>query len=130
SKHFDGQLAYAGDTQALLAGIEETADSVRNDFELREYGRAIRRVMAFADRLNQDFDAAQPWVMAKGIAQAGDEQKAALQDVCSRALAGFRALTVMLSPVLPELAATVAQSLFSDTAPYQWADAKTLPAQI
>ncbi|CAM5273510.1 methionine--tRNA ligase [Eoetvoesiella caeni] len=130
SKHFDGQLAYAGDTQALLAGIEETADSVRNDFELREYGRAIRRIMAFADRLNQDFDAAQPWVMAKGIAQAGDEQKAALQDVCSRALAGFRALTVMLSPVLPELAATVAQSLFSDTAPYQWADAKTLPAQI
>lgn len=130
SKHFEGQLAYVGDTQALQDSISQTANSVRSDFELREYGRAIRQIMAFADRLNQDFDTAQPWVMAKGIAQADAEQKAALQDVCARALAGFRALTVMLSPVLPELAATVAQSLFSDAAPYQWADAKTLPTQI
>ncbi|TAM07830.1 MAG: methionine--tRNA ligase subunit beta, partial [Pusillimonas sp.] len=94
------------------------------------YGRAIRQAMAFADSINQAFDAAQPWVLAKGLAQASAAQKDQLQDVCSRALAGFRALTVMLSPVLPTLAANVAQNLFGETAAYQWADAHKLPTSI
>jgi len=129
-KHFEGKLGYLGDPQALLDETLRVTEAVRADFEAREYGRAIRQIMACADGINQAFDAAQPWVMAKGIAQADAAQKAALQDVCSRALAGFRALTVMLSPVLPKLAATVAQNLFGEAAPYRWADAGTLPTQI
>jgi methionyl-tRNA synthetase len=86
--------------------------------------------MAYADQINQAFDTAQPWVMAKGFADAPAEQKAALQNVCSRALAGFKALTVMLSPVLPVLAERVATELFGDTAPYGWNDAAALPNQI
>lgn len=130
SKHFDGQLAYLGDTESLKKALHDTAQEVRTDLEIRDYGRAVRRLMAHADQINQAFDAAQPWVMAKGIASAADDQKAALQDVCSRALAGFKALTVMLTPVLPELAHRVAHELFGQSGDYVWRDAGELPARI
>lgn len=130
SKHFDGQLGYLGDTQALQDELAQTTESVRADFEAREYGRAIRHLMAYADRINQAFDAAQPWVMAKGIGEAGAEQKAALQDVCSRALAGFKALSVMLTPVLPVLTEKVACELFGASQTYLWSDAAQLPTHI
>jgi methionyl-tRNA synthetase len=130
SKHFDGKLAYLGDTGILQDELAQVAETVRADFELREYGRAIRRIMAHADHINQAFDAAQPWVMAKGIASATDEHKAALQNVCSRALAGFKALSVMLAPVLPALSARVAQELFGAAQGYVWSDAGQLPDRI
>jgi methionyl-tRNA synthetase len=130
TRHFDGVLAYSGETQTLVAELGEQAESVRAAFEAREYGRAIREIMASADRINQAFDAAQPWVMAKGIATAPDEQKAALQDICSRSLAGFKALSVMLAPVLPALAERVARELFGQDAPFAWRDAAVLPARI
>jgi methionyl-tRNA synthetase len=130
TRHFDGVLAYSGETQTLIAELAEQAESVRAAFEAREYGRAIREIMASADRINQAFDAAQPWVMAKGIATAPDEQKAALQDICSRSLAGFKALSVMLAPVLPALAERVARELFGQDAAFAWRDAAVLPARI
>lgn len=130
TRHFDGKLGYQGNTQALQADIQKVTDEVRADFEAREYGRAVRRIMAYADTINQAFDAAQPWVMAKGWADASDEQKAALQDICSRALAGFKALSVMLTPVLPALTARVASELFQDGESYTWDDAVKLPVHI
>lgn len=130
SKHFDGQLAYQGDVQALQTELAQVTEQVRADFELREYGRAIRQIMAYADQINQAFDTAQPWVMAKGISGADAAQKAALQNVCSRALAGFKALSVMLAPVLPVLTDRVAQELFGADNSYSWADAATLPTEI
>ncbi len=130
TRHFDGALAYTGDTDALQAELRDCAGQVRADFEAREYGRAIRRIMAQADKINQAFDAAQPWVLAKGMAQAEPAQKAALQDICSRALAGFQALSVMLTPVLPALTERVARELFGHDRTYLWADAGELPARI
>ncbi|MGB6242784.1 MAG: methionine--tRNA ligase [Castellaniella sp.] len=130
TRHFDGALAYTGDTDALRTELRACATEVQADFEAREYGRAIRRIMALADKINQAFDAAQPWVLAKGIAQADPAQKAALQDICSRALAGFQSLSVMLSPVLPALTQRVAQELFGRPQSYVWADADDLPANI
>jgi len=129
SKYFDGRLGYAGDATALSGDIAAVVAEVQADFEAREYGRAIRRLMAYADTVNQAFDAAQPWVLAKGLTP-DDERRAALQDICSRALAGFKALSVMLTPVLPALTARVAQNLFGDAAPYRWQDASALPTRI
>src|SRR5690606_37965343 len=100
------------------------------DFESREYGRAIRRIMAQADVINQAFDAAQPWVLAKGIQTADDATKDQLQDICSRALAGFKALSVMLTPVLPALTNHVATELFGEAQGFAWVDAAVLPTQI
>jgi methionyl-tRNA synthetase len=130
TRHFDGVLACQGDTQALSAELAQQADAARACLEAREYGRAIREIMAYADRINQAFDAAQPWVMAKGIATAADEQKAALQDICSRTLAGFKALSVMLAPVLPALSERVARELFGQQAGFAWKDAAVLPTRI
>ena len=130
TKHFDGQLAYAGDAAALSAEYAEQAESIRAAFEAREYNRAIREIMACADRINQAFDTAQPWVLAKGIGSADAAQKAALQDICSRSLAGFKALSVMLAPVLPELTDRVARELFGAQAGFVWADAAALPQTV
>ena len=130
SKFFDGKLAYQGDTQAMSEELSAVAAQVSADFESREYGRAIRRIMAQADAINQAFDAAQPWVLAKGIQTADDATKAQLQDICSRALAGFKALSVMLTPVLPELTTHVAKELFGEAQSFQWGDAAVPPTQI
>jgi methionyl-tRNA synthetase len=130
SKHFDGKLAYLGDAGALTQELQSVADKAQDDFEHREYSRGIRAIMAYADQINQAFDTAQPWVLAKGIATADDKQKALLQDICSRALAGFKALSVMLTPVLPALSERVAKELFGAERNFVWADAAVLPDQI
>ena len=130
SKYFDGQLAYPGDASTLSAHWSQAAEAVRGDLEIREYGRAIREIMAHADQINQAFDAAQPWLIAKGLADADPAQRAALQHICSTALAGFKALTVMLTPILPVLAQRVAQELFGLSRSFVWADAGMLPPHI
>jgi methionyl-tRNA synthetase len=81
--------------------------------------------MALADRINHDFDAHQPWVLAKDPAN-----RAELQDVCSRALQGFRLLTVLIAPVLPEVAKRVARELFGTERAFTWGDADVLPERI
>jgi methionyl-tRNA synthetase len=79
SKYFDGQLAYPDDAALLGANWAQAADRIRADLEAREYGRAIREIMAHADQINQTFDAAQPWLIAKTLASADSSQRAALQ---------------------------------------------------
>lgn len=130
SKHFDGQLAYVGDTAEMQQNFIDTANTICADLERREYGRAVRQIMALADQINQAFDSAKPWLLAKGIADASAEQKAELQDICSRALAGFKALSVMLSPILPQLSQKVASELFEMDRDFVWADAAELPTRI
>jgi len=136
SKYFEGQLAYPADTSAthsanaLAAHWSACAQAVRVDLESREYGRAIRDIMAHADQINQAFDAAQPWLIAKGLADADPARRAALQHICSTALAGFKALTVMLTPILPVLAQRVAQELFGLSRSFIWSDAADIPTHI
>ncbi len=124
-KHFAGELRFAGDTASLVAEAEASAASVGESYEGREYGKALRDIMAIADRINVAFDAAQPWLMAKDPARSGE-----LQDVCSRALHGFRLLSVLLAPVLPTLSRRVARELFGLDRDFVWADAGVLPTQI
>ncbi|MCH1879157.1 methionine--tRNA ligase [Alcaligenes ammonioxydans] len=130
SKHFDGKLAYQGDTSELQNQLKDVAEKVRADLESREYGRAVRQIMAQADLINQAFDTAQPWVMAKGIATAEQAQKDALQDICSRTLAGFKGLSVMLTAILPTLTDRVARELFGLDRSFVWDDVATLPDHI
>lgn len=130
SKHFEGQLAYTGDTAVLSTQWQTVSEEIQTYLENREYGRAIREIMSQADIINQSFDTAQPWILAKGISQASAEQKETLQDICSRALAGFKALSVMLSPILPALTEQVAKELFGHDRTFLWADAHVLPTHI
>ena len=130
SKYFDGELGYSGDAAKLSAQWQNATNAVQTDIEAREFGRAIREIMAHADQINQAFDAAQPWLIAKTLAQADTTQREALQHICSSALAGFKALSVMLSPILPALSQRVATELFGLTRNFIWSDAGVLPTRI
>src|SRR5882724_6607306 len=60
----------------------------------------------------------------------GYGKRAELQDVCSRALQGFRLLSILIAPVLPALAERVARELFGLDRPFAWSDVDVLPARI
>lgn len=119
NKYFDGELAPAD--PAFQEEATQVAASVARAYEAREYNRAMREIMAFADRINQVFDTAQPWVIARSAA-SDPLQRESLHLVCSQAIAGFKALTVMLSPVLPALASRVARELFGLDRDFTWDD--------
>jgi methionyl-tRNA synthetase len=125
TRHFHGVLRYSQDMAELTDAVRTTAATVRDDYEAREFGKAMRDCMAFADRVNQSFDANQPWVLAKDPAKA-----AHLQDVCSRALYGFKLLSVLLAPVMPQVAERVAKELFGLDRAFRWSDAQVLPERI
>jgi len=125
TRHFGGELKYSGDAKLLVNEARAQATLARENYEARELGKAMRDVMAIADRINQDFDAHQPWILAKDPANFAE-----LQDVCSRALQGFKLLTVLLAPVLPRVAERVAQELFGLDRPFRWSDAEVLPTRV
>jgi methionyl-tRNA synthetase len=125
TRHFQGALHYSQDMAGLTDAVRTAAATVRDAYEARELGKAMRECMAFADWVNQYFDANQPWVLAKEPAKA-----AHLQDVCSRALYGFKLLSVLLAPVLPQLAERVARELFGLERAFMWSDATVLPERI
>jgi methionyl-tRNA synthetase len=125
TRHFEGRLGYLGDPAPLIAEARTLAAAVAQSYEEREFSRAVRDVMAFADRINHDYDARQPWVLAKDTTRAAE-----LQDVCSRALYGFKVLSVLLAPILPEVSARAARELFGLDAPFTWSDVGLPPASI
>ena len=125
NRQFGGALRFSADTGELNEAARELCSTVHRCYEAREFGRAIREAMAYADRINQEFDARQPWVLAKDASKAAE-----LQDVCSRALYGFKVLSVLLAPILPELAARAAKELFGLDDTFSWGDALVLPERI
>src|SRR6266704_2779505 len=125
TKHFGGALEYGGDAALIGREAHDIALRVAEYYETRDLGKAMREIMTHADRINHDFDAHQPWVLAKDTAK-----RAELQDVCSRALQGFRLLSILIAPVLPGLAERVARELFGLDRPFAWSDADLLPARI
>ena len=125
SQYFDGQLRYSGASAELTERAQALADDVASALESREYARAVREIMAHADRINGAFDAAQPWLLAKD-----ESRRSELQDACSRALAGFWTLSVLLAPVLPALTSRVARELFGLDRDFAWSDAAVLPGRV
>jgi methionyl-tRNA synthetase len=119
TKRFGGRLSadLGVEGRMLLDGLRGQADALAGLYEDREFGKALREVMALADRVNEYVDQHKPWEIAK---QPG--QDAALHDVCSVCIEAFRLLTVYLKPVLPALAAQVER--FLQIEPLQWAHAQ------
>ena len=125
TRHFEGALDYGAGTEALRRQAADLAQQVRESYAAREFGRAMREIMAHADRINQDFDARQPWVLAKDPARRSE-----LQEICSRTLYGFKLLSVLLTPVLPEVGGRVARELFGLDRPFRWPDALEPPQRV
>ncbi|KKO50670.1 methionine--tRNA ligase [Arsukibacterium sp. MJ3] len=109
SKRFDGKLAATVAEPALLNGFVAAGDSIADSFEKREFARAIRDIMALADKANQYIDHKAPWVLVKDEAR---QQEA--HAVCSMGINLFRVLMHYLKPVLPVMAGEVELFLNSE----------------
>lgn len=117
-KGFDGRLAASleGDDRALVQRFADAAPSIADGYERREFGRAMREVMALADLANQYIDEHKPWVLAR---EPGNEAR--VQTVCTVTLNLFKTLLVYLKPVLPAM--TVRAEAFLGVPPLVWEDA-------
>jgi len=108
----------------VLAAISSSAPLVASLYDAREYGKALRRIMALADLCNRYVDRLAPWDLAKDLGRNAGQ----IQVGCTIALNAFRLLTLYLKPVLPQVAVEAEQ--FLNIAPLVWADASTLlPAE-
>jgi methionyl-tRNA synthetase len=118
AKRFAGKLSadLGVEGRALLDGLRAHGDAIRELYEEREFGKALREIMLLADRVNEYVDRHKPWELAK---QQGMD--AALHDVCSVCIEAFRMLTIYLKPVLPALAREV--EAFLQVPPLEWHDA-------
>ena len=114
-KQFAGQVADAAMSHALLKQIRAASEPIATLYETREFAKALRLVMELADQVNAFVDEQKPWELAKDPARQVE-----LQTVCSITLEAFRALSLYLKPVLPQLAIGVEQ--FLALPPQQWQD--------
>ncbi|MEL6950370.1 MAG: methionine--tRNA ligase [Pseudomonadota bacterium] len=112
-KNNDGKLADVLPDPELYQSFADAGDTIAGHFDRREYSKAIREIMALADRANQYIDANKPWQMVKDEAL-----RDAVPGVCTQGLNLFRALAVYLAPVLPALADKARELFGEDT--WQW----------
>ena len=110
-----GQLVASDADGGLARDAAALVTAVQACYESRDYARALREIMAFADTVNTRFDAAAPWKLVK----EGRADQAAV--ACSECIEMFRVLTACLKPVLPHLA--LQAEAFLNTPPLDWSNA-------
>ncbi|QIJ04997.1 methionine--tRNA ligase [Shewanella chilikensis] len=100
-KRFDAKLAKVEDN-SLAESFLAKQELIAELYEGREYGKAMREIMALADVANAYVADEAPWQLVKN-----EETLARAHQVCSVALNLFRILVTYLKPVLPRLATDV-----------------------
>tara|TARA_R100001039_G_C1854684_1_gene117014 strand:- start:7012 stop:9072 length:2061 start_codon:yes stop_codon:yes gene_type:complete len=115
SKKCDGQLTDSLADVALFESFTNQAELIAERYEKREFGQAMREIMALADRANQYIDEMKPWALAK---EEGKEQE--VQAIYSMGINLFRVLIAYLKPVLPKTAEQA--EAFLNIEPLNWTD--------
>jgi len=118
SKRFDGRLAAVLPDPALFEEVAAASEAIAAHYEQREYSKAMRLVMALADKANRYIDDQKPWVMSKDEGRLDE-----VQGVCTQGINLFRSLMVYLAPVLPVVAAGARE--FLNEPAWTWADAES-----
>jgi len=116
SKQFNGELAEALPEPGLFNEFAEASSEIAENYERREYSRAMRKVMALADTANRYIDEKKPWIMVKDETQRDD-----VQAVCTQGLNMFRSLMIYLAPVIPSVAGGAREFLGEEA--WRWDDA-------
>ncbi len=98
-KGFDSRLEADCSEPALVQEFIDAGEMIAELFDTREFSKAIREIVALADRANQYIDEKKPWVLAK---EAGRETE--VHAACSVGVNLFRVLMTYLKPVLPAMA--------------------------
>jgi methionyl-tRNA synthetase len=116
TKRFDGKLADALPDPSLFAEFSAASDTIAMHFEKREFSKAMRQVMALADKANRYIDENKPWILIKD-----DSKLDEVHQVCTQGLNMFRSLMVYLTPVIPAVAED-ARAFFGENQ-WHWDDA-------
>ena len=112
----NGGLLVAADPEPeLWNAFRAAAPSIAEAYEARDFSRAMREIMALADRANAWIADKAPWALNKV-----EGKQAEVQEICALGINLFRQLVIMLKPVLPQLAADA--EAFLNVAPQTWAD--------
>ncbi|MBX9903728.1 MAG: methionine--tRNA ligase [Burkholderiales bacterium] len=132
TKLFDGRVTNQGlfeygsesrgiKSDSLIKEFADKAPEIARLYDSREYGKALREIMALTDRANQWIDDIKPWELAK---TPGEHKR--LRLICSVGLNLFRTLTLYLKPVIPGMARNVEQ--FLNIPELKWNDASKVLA--
>ncbi|MDA8014812.1 MAG: methionine--tRNA ligase, partial [Gammaproteobacteria bacterium] len=116
-KQFGGKLRGELPAPELFAQFAEAGDELARDYENRRYAKAVRAIMALADRANEYIAAERPWELVKS-----DEKKSRAHAVCTQGVNLFRQLVIYLKPVLPATAERA--EAFLNLPPQKWEDAR------
>ncbi|OEC39504.1 methionine--tRNA ligase [Pseudomonas sp. 1D4] len=116
-----GRLVAENAAPELFAEFASAAPSIAEAYENRDFARAMREIMALADRANAWIADKAPWALNKQ-----DGKQAEVQAICAAGVNLFRQLVIFLKPVLPNLAAAAEQ--FLNVAPLSWNDHQVLLA--
>lgn len=117
-----GMLVAGNAAPELTEAFQAAAPSIAEAYENRDFARAMREIMALADRANAWIAEKAPWSLAK---QDGKQDE--VQAICALGVNLFRQLIIFLKPVLPNLAADA--EAFLNVAPLSWEDHRTLLAE-
>ena len=101
-KRFDSTLSTNIDAPELLAEFQAAKPVITELYENREFAKAVREIMALADKANKYIDDKAPWVSVKD-----ENLQQQTHDVCSMGINLFRILMTYLKPVLPGMAKEV-----------------------
>ena len=82
----------------LFAAAAAAGDEIADAYESCDFARAMRNIMALADRANELVDQKQPWALKKQPEKLNE-----LRDVCTIILNLYRQIVLYLAPVLPQL---------------------------
>ena len=115
-RHNGGRLGETLHDEELYRSFADAAHQIEADYEQRDYSRALKRIIALADRANRYIDGEKPWILAKD-----PQQSQRVVDVCTQGINLFRSLMVYLKPVVPGLAERAEE--FLNGAPLAWSDA-------
>jgi len=99
TKKFDNQLSAELPEAELYNEIVAAGEQIAEHYENREYNKAVREIMAQADKANVYIDENKPWVLIK---EEGKEDQ--VQKICTQGLNMFRLLMTYLKPILPATA--------------------------
>ncbi|WP_028695355.1 methionine--tRNA ligase [Pseudomonas cremoricolorata] len=113
-----GVLVSGDAAPELTEAFRNAAPAITDAYENRDFAKAMREIMALADRANAWIADKAPWSLAK---QEGKQDE--VQAICAQGINLFRQLVIFLKPVLPLLAADA--EAFLNVAPLRWEDSAT-----
>src|SRR5690606_36674426 len=102
-----GKLVADNAAPELTDAFRTAAPAIADAYESRDFARAMREIMALADRANAWIADKAPWAL-----NMQEVKQAEFQAICATGINLFRQLVIFLKPVLPNLA-TDAECFFN-----------------